>query len=142
MTLIGSLPPLRRLLTYVLAHSGMDLGSTVIGAVTGVSGRAIRNTQALEPKALLHSVRTPESGHRPRKLGPENAGVLAKYLVEHPGCRVDKIIEFIANEVGVTIDRKTLRTYIARYGLGCLRGEVHADAPLSSAPPSTVERSY
>ena len=29
-------------------------------------------------------------------------------------------------------DRKTLRVYLTRYGLGCLRGELLADSPLLS----------
>jgi hypothetical protein len=141
MSLIGPFPPLRRLLCYVLAHCGMELRSSIIAAVTGVSSRAIRGTRALSPKQLVHSVRTPESGHRSPKLGPEHAGAVAKYLVQHRGARVDEILAFISADLNVSIDRKTLRTYIARYGLGCLRDEVHAVAPLFSAPRSTAARS-
>jgi transposase len=130
VVVLGKLAPLRRLLAWVLAHSGMDLGSMVIGAITGVSDRAVRTTKALEPEEILHSVRTPSRGRGKAKLGPEHAGLVAKYLVEHPNAKVKEILAFIKKEFGVTMDRLTLRRYIHRYGLGCLRGETHTDAPL------------
>lgn len=130
MAVVGQFAPLRRLLAWVLAHSGMDLGGTVIGAITGVSDRAVRTTKTLEPEEILHSVRTPSRGRGKAKLGPEHAGLVAKYLVEHPRSKVKEILAFIKNEFGVTMDRLTLRRYISRYGLGCLRGEIHTGAPL------------
>ena len=42
MGMIGELKPLRRVLGYMLAHSGMGLGSSLIGALIGVSDRAVR----------------------------------------------------------------------------------------------------
>jgi hypothetical protein len=57
---------------------------------------------------------------------------VAKFLVEHPSSQVRDIIAFIRTELGVELDRKTLRVYLARYGLGCLRGELLADSPLLS----------
>jgi len=127
---LGNLAPLRRLLAWVLAHSGMDLGSSVIGAIAGVSDRAVRTTKTLDPEQILHSVRTPSRGRGKAKLGPEHAGLVAKYLVEHPSAKVNEILAYIEKEFGVTMDRLTFRRYITRYGLGCLRGEVHTDAPL------------
>jgi hypothetical protein len=80
-------------------------------------------------------------GHRKPKLQPEHAGLLAKYLVEHKRAKVNDILAFIEHELGVSMDRLTLRRYIQRYGLGCLRNDEHVDdgAPLFSAQPSTVE---
>jgi hypothetical protein len=130
VAVLGDLPPLRRLLAWVLAHSGMDLGSSVIGAITEVTDRSARVTQALEATELLHSVRTPSRGRGKAKLGPEHAGLVAKYLVDHPSAKVKEIIAYIKKEFGVTMDRLTLRRYINRYGLGCLRGETHSNAPL------------
>lgn len=140
MAYVASVAPLRRVVEWVLMHSGMDLGSIVVGAVTGASARAVRDTQAMEAPALLRYVQKPVVGHRKPKLAPEHAGLLAKYLVEHKGAKVNDILAFIEREVGVSMDRLTLRRYIKRYGLGCLRDDQHADdgAPLFSAQPSTA----
>lgn len=129
---LQGLPALMRLLTYVLAHSGMGLPAPVIAALTGVSDRAVRATKALTANELLHCVRTPPRGRGKPKLGPEHAGIVAKFLVEHPNPQVRDIIAFVRTELGVELDRKTLRVYIARYGLGCLRGDLLADSPLLS----------
>jgi hypothetical protein len=129
---LAGLPALMRLLAYVLAHSGMGLPAPVIAALTGVSDRAVRATKALSANELLHSVRTPSRGRGKPKLGPEHAGTVAKFLVEHPNPRVRDIIAFVRMKLGVELDRKTLRVYIARYGLGCLRGDLLAELPLFS----------
>lgn len=129
---LGDRPALMRLLAYVLAHCGMGLPGPVIAALTGVSDRAIRATKALTAEELLHSVRTPPRGRGKPKLGPEHAGTIAKFLVEHPKVQVSEILAFVHQELHVELDRKTLRVYIARYGLGCLRGDMLADAPFFS----------
>jgi len=129
---LEGLPALTRLLAFVLAHSGMGLPAPVIAALTGVSDRAVRATKALTANELLHSVRTPPRGRGRAKLGPEHAGTVAKFLVEHPNSQSRHIIEFVRTELDVVLDRKTLRVYIARYGLGCLRGDLHADSPFFS----------
>jgi hypothetical protein len=108
----------------------MGLSAPLIGALTGVSDRSIRATKALSADELLHSVRTPPRGRGQPKLGAEHAGTVAKFLVEHPNAQVKDIIAFIRRDLGVELDRKTLRVYIARYGLGCLREDVVADTPL------------
>jgi hypothetical protein len=126
------IPPLMRLLAYAMAHSAMGLPAPVIAALTDVSDRAVRATKALTANELLHSVRTLPRGRGKPKLGPEYAGTVAKFLVEHPSSQVRDIIAFIRAELGVELDRKTLRVYLTRYGLGCLRGELLADSPLLS----------
>jgi hypothetical protein len=126
------IPPLMRLLAYAMAHSAMGLPAPVIAALTNVSDRAVRATKALTANELLHSVRTLPRGRGKPKLGPEHAGTVAKFLVEHPSSQVRDIIAFIRAELGVELDRKTLRVYLTRYGLGCLRGELLADSPLLS----------
>lgn len=126
------IPALMRLLAYALAHSSMGLPGPVIAALTDVSDRAVRATKALTANELLHSVRTLPRGRGKPKLGPEHAGTVAKFLVEHPSSQVRDIIAFIHAELGVELDRKTLRVYLARYGLGCLRGELLVDSPLLS----------
>jgi len=126
------LPALIRMLAYVLAHSGMDLPGPVLAAIVGVSDRAIRTTKALTADELLKSVQTPPRGRGQPKLGAEHVGTLAKFLFEHPKAKVRDILEFIHAELGVVLDRLTLRRYMQRYGLGLLRGERLTDSPLLS----------
>jgi len=137
VSLLEGIAPLKRVLTYLLAHSGMDLGTKVIGAITGVSDRAVRNTQVQEPKEILHRVRNPVEGHRRPKLKAEHAGPVAKYLVDHPGAKVKPILAYIKKDLDIEVDRLTLRRFLKRYGLGCLRGNSVTDTPLFSAPPTT-----
>lgn len=136
---LGGAPALMRLLAYVLAHCGMGLPGPVIAALTGVSDRAIRATKALSAEQLLLSVRTPPRGRGKPKLGPEHAGAVGKFLVEHRNVHVAEVLAFVREELQVELDRKTLRVYIARYGLGCLRADMLVDAPfLSAAQTSAV----
>ncbi len=135
LIVVGSVTPLRRVLGFLLAHCGMDLGSQVIAALLGVTDRAVRFNQDLSPQDLLHSVQHPVSGHRPPALQPHHAGPLAKYFVEHPGASVADILAFIHKEFGVTIERHTLQNFVARYGLGCVK-----DERLTSPPPFWDER--
>ncbi len=139
---LGRLPGLRRVVGYFLAHSGMDLGTQVVAAVVDVSSRAVRSAQALTPTEMLHSVRNPVGGHRRPKLKPEHAGPLAKFLVEHPRAHVDETLAFVKDALATEVDRVTLRRFIERFGLGCLKGERIADRPLfSAAPPGEVPSS-
>jgi hypothetical protein len=80
-------------------------------------------------------VRTPPRGRGKPKLGPEQAGTIAKFLVEHRDSEVNDVLAFIRAQIGVAVDRKTLRVFIARYGLGCLREDTIDDRPLFSEPP-------
>jgi len=130
LAVVGELKPLRRLLGYMLAHSGMGLGSSLIGSLIGVSDRAVRYTQAQSAHGMLEYLRDPKRGHAAPKLKPEHAGLIAKYLVEHPRAKAPQILQFVAEAFGVTMDRLTLRRYLKRYGLGCLREEKAHDAPL------------
>lgn len=133
---LGAIPVMKRLTGYLLAHSGMGLGTKVIAAVISLSDRSLRTAQALGPAAMLHSIRHPTGGHRKPKLKAEHAGVVAKYLVEHPNAEVNDILEFIKTKIGVTMDRLTLRRFVKRYGLGCLRGE-----SIAATPPLLARRS-
>lgn len=139
---LGALPTLKRLVGYFLAHCGMGLNAVLIAGVIGVSDRAVRQAKAFTPAELLHSVRHPVGGHRKMKLKAEHAGVVGKYLVEHPQARVKELIDFIGTAIGPTLDRLTLRRYLKRFGLGCLRGtQVGGPSPLFSAAPVSEERS-
>lgn len=137
----AGIPALLRLLAYVLAHCGMDLSAPVIAAVTGVSDRAIRTTKALSAQELLKSVRTPPRGRGTPKLGAIHVGAVAKFLFEHPNIQVHGILEFCSREFKISIDRKTLRMFIKRYGLGNFRDEEIVDTPLFSEVPAMVVRS-
>lgn len=130
LAVLGECKPLRRLLGYMLAHSGMGLGSSLIGALIGVSDRAVRYNQAQSVRDVLDHLRDPKRGHAAPKLKPEHAGPIAKYLVEHPRAKAPQILQFVADTFGVAMDRLTLRRYLERYGLGCLREEKAQDAPL------------
>lgn len=133
VAVLGNVAPLKRVVGYFLAISGMELGSVTIGAIIGVSDRAVRTARALEPAAMLHSVQHPVGGHRKPKLEAHHAGLIAKFLVEHPRAQVQEVLAFIASNLGITVDRLTLRRYVARYGLGCLREESIEEPPLFSA---------
>lgn len=133
---LGAIPVMKRLMGYLLAHSGMGLGTKVIAAVIGLSDRSLRTAQALRPAQMLHSIRHPTGGHRKPKLKAEHAGVVAKYLVEHPKAEVNDILEFINTRINVTMDRLTLRRFVKRYGLGCMRAE-----SISATPPLLARRS-
>lgn len=130
LSVIGGIKPLKRLLGYLLAHCGMALGTTIIGEIIGVSDRSVRREQGHSANEIWQRVSNPERGHRAAKLGPEHAGIVAKYLVEHRAAEVDQILDFLTEHLGITVHRHTLRRFIKRYGLGCLRDGVHQDAPL------------
>lgn len=136
---VGKLGPLRRVVAYLLAHSGMELGAKVIAAVVGVSDRAIRSTQALTPENFLKAVKNPIRGHQKPKLHAEDAGVIAAFLVANKGAYVQDLIEYIEKKLGTRVDRLTLRRYVKRYGLGVLREERMDKAPLFSAARSGEE---
>jgi transposase len=138
---LGEVLSLRRVLGYFLARSGFELGSQAIAAIIGVSDRSVRNIQSLSPANIVHSIRNPAGGNRKPKLEAHHSGPIAKFLVEHPRARVQDVLQFVAREFDVTMDRLTLRRYIERYGLGCLRGEFIADAPFLSEPLDLAEPS-
>jgi hypothetical protein len=60
-------------------------------------------------------------------------GLVAKFLSEHRRCSVAELLGFIHKSFGVTLERHTLRRFLERYGLGCLREETVMGTPLFSA---------
>jgi hypothetical protein len=138
---LGRVGPLRRVVGYLLAHAGMDLGSQVIAALLGVTDRAVRLTQEQPPEALLHHLQHPVGGHRPPALQPHHAGPLAKFFVAHPHASVAETLAFLDTAFGVVIERHTLQHFVARYGLGCLKGEHVTGAPLFGAERAAAARS-
>jgi hypothetical protein len=141
MGFVGTLPVMRRITGYLLTHCGMGLGTGVISSVIGLSDRSLRVAQALEPKQMLYSIRHPTGGHRKPKLKAEDAGIVARFLFEHPDSEVSEVLAFIRTRFGVTMDRLTLRRFVARFGLGCMRDESIRDAAPFLAKPSTEVRS-
>ena len=114
----GALPTLRRLVAYLLAHCGMGLSSSVIGAVVGTTDRAVRKGRQVSPRQFCKRLRQARRGHRPPKLRREQVGPVAKFLAEHKRCSVAEVLDFLRRTFGVEMDRLTLRRFLARYGLG------------------------
>jgi hypothetical protein len=135
LMVVGTIAPLRRLVAYLLGHCGMDLPAPVIAAVVEVTDRAVRKTKALSAKELLTALR--RRGNRRPKLRPEHAGVVAKFLVEHPKAPQSELLAFVWEHLRLSLDRLTLSRFMTRYGLGCLQGGLVHDAPLLSAPRSS-----
>jgi hypothetical protein len=129
--------PLKRLVSFFLAHSEMDLPNKVVGAVIGVSDRAVQSTRQLGPKELVDVVTQAGHGHRQPKLEAHHAGPIAKYLVEHPSCQAPELLSFIKREFEIEMKRHTLARYLKRYGLGCLRDLEIEDRPLFADTPAT-----
>jgi hypothetical protein len=135
LMIVGTVAPLRRVVGYLLSHCGMDLSAPVIAAVMKITDRAVRKTKALSGKELLSALR--RGGNRRPKLRPEHAGVVAKFLVEHPDAPQNQMLAFVLEHLHLSVDRQTLGRFLTRYGLGCLCGSVVKDAPLLSAPRSS-----
>jgi transposase len=138
---VGNVPALRQVVAYLLSHCGMGLSSTVIGAVVGTTDRAVRKGRAVAPKELWKRLRQARRGHRPTKLKREQVGLVARFLSQNKRCTVAELLTFIHHSFGVQLDRLTLRRFLKRYGLGCLREEEVGDTPLLSDAPSTQEPS-
>lgn len=137
---LGAVTPLKRLVGYFLAHCGMDLGTKTIAALVGTTDRAVRQTKALAAPEVLRGLR--ERGHRKAKLQAKHAGIVAKFLAARPNALAPEILAHIKSEIGVEIDRLTLRRYLERYGLGCLRRDDSVQpTPLFSAPHGSEARS-
>jgi hypothetical protein len=135
---IGPLPPLRRVVGYLLSHCGMELTSPVVASVIERGERAVRKARAFKPGQFWKRLREARRGHQRPKLSPEHVGPVARLLAEHQKCSVAEILDFIEQTFGVALDRLTLRRFLKRYGLGCLREKNVVDAPLLPAAPSTV----
>ena len=138
---IGPVPALRRVVAYLLSHCGLALSSGVIGAVVGTTDRAVRKGRGFGPKEFWQRLQKARRGHAPPKLRRDQVGPVAKYLSEHKRCTVAELLGFIHRTFDVRMDRLTLRRFLKRYGLGCLREEAVQDTPLlpvvlSSEAPS------
>ncbi|MBI4821605.1 MAG: hypothetical protein HY791_35415 [Deltaproteobacteria bacterium] len=137
---LDTVGPLKRMVGYFLAHSGMGLTSAVVAAVVGVSDRAVRKTRSQSPEDRLHNVRHPSQGHRKPKLATRDVGRLAKFFATNPKAKVAEVLSFVSIEFSVDLDRLTLRRFVKKFGLGCLRGDqvIVEDSPLLS-PTRTSE---
>jgi transposase len=130
---VGGLAALRRMVAYLLAHCGMGLSSPVIGAVVGTTDRAVRKGRQYPPREFWRRLHKARRGHAPPKLRAEHVGLVAKFLSEHKRCSVAELLGFIHKSFGVILERHTLRRFLERYGLGCLREETVVGTPLFSA---------
>jgi len=138
---VASVRPMKRVLSFFLSRSEMDLSNKVVGAVIGVSDRAVQTTRHLEPKELVDVVAQSKHAHRQAKLAPHHAGPIARFLVEHPHCKVSALLAFIKDELEIEVTRHTLGRYLKRYGLGCLREIEVDDGPFFGDTPATGARS-
>jgi hypothetical protein len=130
---VGAVPALRRLVAYLLSHCDLGLTSLVIGAAVGTTDRAVRKGRELPPEEFWQRMQNARRGHKPAKLDREQVGPVAKYLAEHKRCSVAELLSYIDKTFGVRMDRLTLRRFLKRYGLGCLREEAVDDTPLLPA---------
>lgn len=134
---VGAIRPVKRVLSFFLSHSGMDLPNKIVGAIIGVSDRSVQKTRHLEPKELVDVVAQTKHGHRPPKLEAHHAGPIAKFLVERPHSQVSDLLSYIKREFEIEMTRHTLGRYLKRYGLGCLRDLEIEDRPLFADTPAT-----
>jgi transposase len=125
------------MVAYLLSHCGLGLSSAVIGAVVGTTDRAVRQGRQVDPKEFWKRLQQARRGHAPAKLQREQVGPVARFLADHPRCSVAELLDFIHRSFGVHMDRLTLRRFLKRYGLGCLRQQAVEDTPLLSDAPST-----
>ena len=141
LSFVGKVSAMRQVVAYLLSHSGMGLSSSVIGAVVGITDRGVRKGRGVAPKQFWKRLRQARRGRPASKLKPEQVGLVARFLSENKRCKVAELLAFIHQSFGVSMDRLTLRRFLKRYGLGCLREERVADAPLLSGAPSMEEPS-
>jgi transposase len=119
---------LLRVVAFFLLHAGMGLTLVQVGAAVGRTERAMRTVRALSARQLLESIWDELGRHRQPKLRAEQAGPIAKYLVEHPKCTQSEVVAFIAQEWKIAVDVQTVRRFFKTYGLGVLRSEHGADS--------------
>jgi transposase len=141
LSFVGGVAALRRMVAYLLSHSGLGLSSVVIGAVVGTTDRAVRKARQVAPKDFWKKLQKARRGHPAPKLRREQVGPVAKYLAEHLECSVAEVLDFIHSSFGVEMDRLTLRRFLKRYGLGCLKHSSVVDPPLLPDAPPTGEPS-
>jgi hypothetical protein len=141
LTFVGGLASLRRMVAYMLSHCGLGLTSVVVGAVVGTTDRAVRKGRQFAPREFWKRLQLAKRGHSPPKLRREQVGLVAKFLAENKRCSVAELLGFIKKTFDIEMDRLTLRRFLKRYGLGCLREDAIEDAPLLSVVPPTVARS-
>jgi len=141
LTFVGGLPALRRVVAYMLSHCGLGLTSVVVGAVVGTTDRAVRKGRKYAPREFWLRLWKAKRGHPPPKLRREQVGPVAKFLAENKDCSVAELLGFIKKTFDVEMDRLTLRRFLKRYGLGCLRDDTVVDPPFLSDAPPTEARS-
>ena len=138
LSFAGGVTALRRIVGYFLAHCGAGFGSSVIGAVVDRSERAVRKTRAHTAAEFWEKLRSANRGHAPPKLRRDQVGLVAKFLAENKQSSVADLLGFIEKRFSVQMDRLTLRRFLKRYGLGCLREDSVKDTPFLPAAPCMV----
>lgn len=104
---LEAVPPLVRLLAYLLCHCGLGLKLQVIAATLKLSPRCISSLRKRSPDDLVRALQPPRHKKTP-KLLPKHVGPLARFLVDHPQARVKDVLLFARRQLGVTVERHTL----------------------------------
>jgi hypothetical protein len=126
------------MVAFFLLHAGMGLTPAQVGAAVGRTDRAMRTVRGLSAHDLLHSIWAELGRHRQPKLHPEHAGPIAKYLVEHPYSTLPELVEFIAKDLGITLDPQTLHRFLTTYGLDVFRPAPGAAKAAAGARPLSL----
>jgi hypothetical protein len=134
VAVIAGQPLLLRMAAFFLLHAGMGLTPAQVGAAVGRTDRAMRTVRELSVRELLDSIWAELRRHRQPKLHPEQAGPIAKFLVDHPGCTQPEVVAFIASDLKIDVDVQTLRRFFDTYGLGVLRPDRAAREQASARP--------
>jgi transposase len=134
-----------RMAAFFLLHADMKLSSAQVGAAVGRTGRAMSTVQSLSAREFLDSVWSGMGRHRKPKLSAEQAGPIALYLVDHPGCTHSEMVSFIRRSFDIQVDPLTLRRFFKTYGLGVLREDRRREGddehPFGSGARAMVGRS-
>lgn len=145
---------MRRLVGFVLLHTGMGLTPRQVGAALERTDRAMRNVRALTAEAFVDSVWNELGRHRKPKLSPSHTGPIIQYMLGHPRCTQREMIGFIHETFDILVDPLTLRRFFKKYNLGILREDQRKktqeagaagnpfdlDEPASAGPSSSCRR--
>ncbi|MDC0681548.1 hypothetical protein [Sorangium atrum] len=140
VAVIAAQPILLRVAAYFSLHAEMGLTAAQVGAAVRRIDRAMCTVRTLTTQQLLESIWAEIGRHRQPRLRPKHAGLIAKYLVDHPRCTQPEVVAFIERELGIDMEQQRLRRFLDAYGLLVFRpdhdrAEAHVARPTSSGAP-------
>ena len=118
-----------RLVTYFLAHCGVEFSAPCIAAAVGRTARAVEMTKAVSVDEIVKAAHRDGARHGAPTLDPIHAGPVAQFVFEHPGCTHRDIAAFADERLGVEVGIDGVRAFLRRHGLVDLRKKEPA-APL------------